>query len=476
MEPEVEDARAAWDWAVERGRLDLLDGAMEGLRLLFWARNRHTEGEAAFRLAAQKLETSTASGEGSVPDRVETLRILARVVSYQALFLKPGPRQQLLSRSLALLDRAELGSLETCQDRAYIWFLMAHAFEQYDRRRAKRLYQRSLALYQEAGEQLDAAKVMHSLGLLAWMVGSYDEAKQRVEEALAIQRALGYITGIRGSLDTLSLIAMYRGRLDEGERLMREAEAIWGGIPARSWWVHFVRGRFGKCLRVLKEQRAIMQDGGTSWVRHRWLCAARVHLGRYEQARADGELAVAFQRASGVPQTIAFALMTLSWAVLAEGAHVEAVGLLEESVALYHSVEQIDEGSSAQASLAYAVRSLGQLDRAREHLCEALHTGTEIGAFFPLMFGLPMAALLLLDRGQIERAVEVYALASRHAFVANSRWFEDVFGRRIAAAAKSLPAEVVAAAQQRGRARDLWETAKELLAELEAAKDGGEGL
>ena len=83
------------------------------------------------------------------------------------------------------------------------------------------------------------------------------------------------------------------------------------------------------------------------------------------------------------------------------------------------------------------------------------------------MLALPATALLLADRGEAERAVELYALASRDPFVAHSRWFEDVAGVRIAAVAAALPPDVVAAAQERGRARDLWATARELLAELE---------
>ncbi|MCP5110135.1 MAG: hypothetical protein GY953_04800 [bacterium] len=61
----------------------------------------------------------------------------------------------------------------------------------------------------------------------------------------------------------------------------------------------------------------------------------------------------------------------------------------------------------------------------------------------------------------------LYALASRYPFVANSRWFEAVAGRRIAAIAETLPPEIVAAVQERGRRRDIWETVAELLAELE---------
>ena len=75
-------------------------------------------------------------------------------------------------------------------------------------------------------------------------------------------------------------------------------------------------------------------------------------------------------------------------------------------------------------------------------------------------------ALLLADQGDAERAIEIYALASHDPYVANSRWYEDVVGKHIAAAATTLPPEVVAAAHERGRERDLWETAADLLVEL----------
>ena len=39
----------------------------------------------------------------------------------------------------------------------------------------------------------------------------------------------------------------------------------------------------------------------------------------------------------------------------------------------------------------------------------------------PSLFGLVAAARLLADAGENERAVELYALASRYPFVANSR-------------------------------------------------------
>ena len=90
---------------------------------------------------------------------------------------------------------------------------------------------------------------------------------------------------------------------------------------------------------------------------------------------------------------------------------------------------------------------------------------------FELIDALPVLALLLADQGAPERAVDLYALASRHPYVANSRWFEEVIGRHIADAAATLPSDVVTAAQERGQARDLWATAKELLANLDSIVD-----
>ena len=83
------------------------------------------------------------------------------------------------------------------------------------------------------------------------------------------------------------------------------------------------------------------------------------------------------------------------------------------------------------------------------------------------VFPISGIALLLGDAGEPERAVELYALASSYPFVANSRWFEDVFGQHIEAVAATLPPDVAEAARERGRARDLQATVKELLVKLE---------
>ena len=85
--------------------------------------------------------------------------------------------------------------------------------------------------------------------------------------------------------------------------------------------------------------------------------------------------------------------------------------------------------------------------------------------YFWLLEAMAAAAAVLAQRSEAERAVEVYALLNRHDYVANSRWFGDVFGQVVEKAAANLPPDTVAAAKARGEASVLWQAARELLSE-----------
>ena len=64
MDVESENARAAWDWAVEQGQVERLDQALEGLYWFYQWRLRLQEAEAACQSAARMIETRTALKSG----------------------------------------------------------------------------------------------------------------------------------------------------------------------------------------------------------------------------------------------------------------------------------------------------------------------------------------------------------------------------------------------------------------------------
>jgi hypothetical protein len=91
--------------------------------------------------------------------------------------------------------------------------------------------------------------------------------------------------------------------------------------------------------------------------------------------------------------------------------------------------------------LAYARRGMGRRPWAPEGFLAEAGRAAERGAFVPLLWALPVLALLLVDGGQIGRAREAYALALAYPAAARSRWLGDVVGREIEAAA-GAPASI----------------------------------
>jgi hypothetical protein len=124
-----------------------------------------------------------------------------------------------------------------------------------------------------------------------------------------------------------------------------------------------------------------------------------------------------------------------------------------------------------RTTLCHVLLASGDLEQAEQHLRKAIRTVATSEDFLGKLDLLPIVALLLAVRGDAERASELYALAMRYPYVANSRWFEQVAGRQIDAVARELPPDVVSEARARGRARDLDQTVQALLAEL-GAKSG----
>jgi len=504
IETESENVRLAWAWAAEQDQVERLEQAMEGLFFFYVWRRRYQEGEAACRLAAENLAPAAsgdrpalskvggvAEGSAACPElrrRVEELRALAKILMWQGSFSwrlgRTDFAAQLLQKSLALLERTELVNQEpvlglpkdTRPGKASILLQMGHIAFDSDRCEAKRLYEQSLALYRAVGDRWGAANALSGLSWAVWSGGAYGEAKQLFEESLAIRQLLGDQRGIADSLAGLSFMALFNGEFEEAERLMQESITILQEMGIRADILNGLLNsgealpaldEYAEAYALYRESVGFYSDLGFSHSlapTNSSLGFIKKHLGQYEQARVQGQVGLALARQAGWRHEAALCLQVLGEAALAEGAYAEAQGFLQESIAILRETRQL-ELSDALAVLGYAARGLDQVPQAEGHLSEALRTASEI-VIFPFITALPAIALLLADRGEVERAVELYALASRYPRVANSRWFEDIAGNHIAAVAATLPPKVVAAAQARGRARDLDATVTELLVEL----------
>jgi predicted ATPase/class 3 adenylate cyclase len=494
MDVDTENARVAWNWAVEQGQVERVDQALVGLCRFYAWRGRFQEGEVACQMAASMLAgeklAATASGEGPVlsssasltVNSVEGLRVLAQVLSIRAFFNRrlghTELARQLLGQSLALLERSELDDQSVRLAKAFALLEMGDVVVNSDREEARRLYEQGLTLFRGLGDRYGAAKALYALGEVAWHLGAYDEAQQWHEESLAIRQALGDQRGIANSLRGLSAIAVWQGQLEEGEHLIRQSIAIHREIGDRVGIADGLRdlgltlnflGQYAETHTPVEESIALYRDlgfrDGLAWA-HSVLGWAKWHLGQYEQARAQAQMCLTLSREAGYRLGSAVGLGVLGGVALTEGKYAEARQLLQESVAVNQEIGQREALGWNLAGLGGAALGLGNVPQARQHFCQALQTATEIRSFMPLALTIPLVALFLAVQGEMERAVELYALASRYPLVANSRVAEDVVGGFIAAVAATLPPDVITAAQARGQARDLDATVAELLAEL----------
>jgi tetratricopeptide (TPR) repeat protein len=480
IEAEGLNVSAAWEWVAEQGQIARLEQALEALCRFYEWRGRYPEAIAACQLAEQKLEEGRINGAQRLP----AVKLLAKILTWHSFFCYESGQitraERLLEQSQALLNSSELAEADTRPERAFFLQQRGWQAERTDLDQARRLLEQSAALYQVIGDQWAAAHTLTTLGFFTFLSGNHDEARRLHQESLAMLRPLGDQRGIAKTLLWLgNIFKRQEGGFERAERLGRESLALMkesgdrfgiGDVAFTLGSTLTWQGKFAEGKRLLEEGLSIFNDLGHHRLQaysHNLLGDIAMHAGQYEQVRAHLQISLSIMREIGEANGLGLALNILADVALAEKKYAEAKSLLQESVATFRQAGQRTSLGFSLATLGYVERGLENPRQARQYLAEALRIAADNGDLWVMFPALPATALLLADWGEKVRAVELYALASRYPLVANSRWFEDVAGRHIAAVAAVLPPEVVAATQERGRARDLWATVAELVAELE---------
>jgi predicted ATPase/DNA-binding SARP family transcriptional activator len=473
MDVEIENARVAWGWAVTQGQVGRLERAMEGLGLFYTRRGRYEEGEAAYRAAAETLQAA-APHDG--------LSVQVRALGWQSAFAQElGHTEladQLLQRCQALVEKLTLSRQDARAERAFVLRRMGEMAYSSDLKTAGRLFEQSLALYRASGDRWGTAYVLRALGSVALNAGNYSRSKQLYEESLAIRRALGDQGGIANSLQGLGRVALSLGEIEQGERLVREGIAISEEIGDQAGIVKGLgnlsvllpwSGRFAEAETLLEKSVAICNDLGfrvglVSTRAH--LSVMKVHLGAYKPACSLAKLNLALAREINHSWGVGHALLLLGVMASVEKAHDRAWQFLQESLSTYREAGERDMTGFVLAFSGVVALRLEQISLARQCFCEALRMLSITRTFEPSVAAVANVALFLTKQNQSERAVELYATVSRYPLVSSSRLYQDCIGRYIAAVAATLPPDVVTAAQERGRARDLDATVAGLLVEL----------
>jgi DNA-binding SARP family transcriptional activator/predicted ATPase len=482
---DIENVRAAWQWAARQQLTSWYDRAMDALCYFYKWRGQYREGNQACEIVVRKLSAAMGGSSVGQPDGLSTecgrRRVLSRALTWQGVFQwRLGQAERAcasMARGREILHSPDQACCDTRREMAFNCWRSGRVMFDIARDQAAPLYEISLGYYRDLGDRWALANVLDDLSWVARYRGDYDAESRYATESLAVRRALGDRRGESRALRAQSCVAYLRGHVVEAERLIRESASIplengnQGEVADRQsgkGWVLGMVGRFQEAQALLDESVGIWRDLGITkmvTIIGIPLGFVELHLGDYARARLLIRKGLDVADEIGDRGRTGLGLFALSWVALAEGAFAEAEASLQQSLAIFQEQGQCDEIGQARALRGYSALGRSQLDQAKQHLCAAIGIGIQLRAFLPLLFAVPAVAWLAAVDGDSVRALELHSLASRYRFVAHSRWFADVVGKHIRAAAEALPDDLVCAARKRGRAQDLWETAEACLEE-----------
>lgn len=475
MDAEMGNIRRVWQRAAEEGDAAWLDATSAALHHYYRRRGYYETGAEAFAGAVQRLRPQEEGGSA---------RIRAKLLAFQADMLREqghsDPARQCLDESTRLLEHAALHGRDTRREAAFS--LWCTALLTPDAKAARLLLGQSLAHYRDLGALSQAAGVLVALGLLWKSVGDLARADACFEESQTICYQLETPAPAVELSYNLAGIRMRRGQYAESERLLKEGLALARRVGDRAavaqgfvelGHYYFQTGQYERAADSHRESTTIREELGQRSLAAEgsgFMGNALLHAGEYRDAYLSGKRELQLAQAADIAPH--FGKAAIGGALLAWGQPARAYRRFLEAAEAYREGWQDDwraRRTMIEAMAACALCHHGDAGRARTTIDSALQTAMAVRSLTALLDVLTVRALVLLEEGQRERAVELLALVQTHPHVARSRWFADVVGRPIDEAAAGLPPDAVAAARQRGKAQELWETAQSLLQE-EAGK------
>ncbi len=422
IEAEIENVRAAWQWAIGQGRVADIEAARTALENFCWLRNWQEEGVEVFSRAVAGLRGNPAAGE----------QLLARLGNQEAGFRSAlgqlDTAARLLEENLAAFRR-----LETVKDEADA--LVRLGWVASNRGQlivAQRFFEEGLALFRQIGDQKGIADQIFQLGRIANEHGRYDDAQALLEETISLYRQIGDQLALGNALNFLAFLAYRRGEQEKVERLGQESRLIAEAFnnPAG----------VAQAIRLLGTAANLAND--------------------HERAQKLNREFLAIHQSIGNRNGVLLAHINMSHTALLMGDYQAAREHAQEALRLGQAINNRWNQIYAYNNLGHALLKLGQLAEAGQALRQALAIAREMGAVPLALEILTGLAEVLASQGDPERALEALAFASRHpALIKETGKLIQPLWQKLV---DGLPAESIAAAEARAQARTLEELFEEM--------------
>ncbi|MBN1579324.1 MAG: tetratricopeptide repeat protein, partial [Anaerolineae bacterium] len=348
IEREIDNVRAAWQWAVSRSMWPEVAASLHALFLFYRMKSRFEQGRAAFQEAVAALERSAIRADTA---RSEHRLLWARLLSRQARLTDRWDEREmaraLLEKSLAILRDLDEGDEHA---RTLMWLGDHLAGLRQEREKARRLLEESLALCQETGDRHMQAEVLQCLARLDRRQGASAPSCDLYRQSLSILRLLGDRDGIANSLFGLALASDWRQAYQEIEQLLEESLSIRRDMGNRS---------------------------GEAWCLHHLAELARGR-GDYARAKQLYQAGLDVFRDLGDPQPVENALRRMSTVVAWLGEYDELEPIYQECLTIASRLENRSLVAASLEGIGTAAHLKGDYARARRYYRESLSLGREL--------------------------------------------------------------------------------------------------
>ncbi len=221
IEAEIENIRAAWQWAVVHRKLDEIDHCVQSLSIFYITKCWYQEGASVFAQAADALQMVHPAGRQGV--------LLSKILTKQGWMLEnlgaqvqgaySGESAQMLyQRSLSILEIVGAQS-QGGEALTHLGHLLTHAG---DFERGLALNQEALTFYTQQHDFYGMSRTLHNLGYTCHWIGQYQEAIRYFQQGIAICEQRG---DLRILGDILNLLSDTYIALDKYEDAKRAAQA-----------------------------------------------------------------------------------------------------------------------------------------------------------------------------------------------------------------------------------------------------------
>lgn len=379
---EVENARAAWQYALAKRNFAVISKSLEGLFVFYDIRGWLDEGKEAFARAAAALQ-ETKEGE----DEATRNLLLGQVLTRQSWFCF---RLGLYELACELVEKG-LDYLSEQREEAFARLVLGVvAREKGEYTEARTLFQEGQALYQAVDDRWGMAAAFEYLGDVARMVGEYDQAQRQYERSQLLFQETGDLDRIAGAFNSLGSIAGTVGAYDQASQYFERSLCICREIGDRFGVVSashnlsnvaYLQGDYAVARQLRQETLSNCREIGFRWgeassLRH--LGDVSRHLGEFDVARNMYQESLVIQKDMGHYRDVALTLDSLGSLAQTVGAYGNARDHYQQALQVAMEIQSVPVTLAILSDWGELLAQEGKSEQSRELLVYILrHPATE---------------------------------------------------------------------------------------------------